>query len=144
MDRAWERIETWLAANAPVSAATLRPPAGDDSILRTQRETGVPLPAELVASLRRHDGVDQAIRTFVFPPFMHPLTASGIADEATMMCEVLADLGDDGAVGPWWHGRYVPIAVDHSGNSLFLDQRTDGRLPTTTTRATHGRSARRT
>jgi cell wall assembly regulator SMI1 len=127
VDRAWTRIETWLAANAPVSAASLRPPADDAAIAETQRMVGVRLPAELVASLRRHDGVPQtSVDTFVFPPFMHPLPATDIADEAKMMCGVLEDLGQDDAVGPWWHGQYVPLAVDHGGDSLFLDA--DARL----------------
>jgi len=67
VDRAWARIETWLKAHAPVSAASLRPPADDEAIADAQRRVGVRLPAELVASLRRHDGVDQEdiTRTFV-------------------------------------------------------------------------------
>lgn len=126
VNRAWQRIETWLAANAPVSAASLRPPAGEESLSKTQRAIGVRLPAELIASLRRHNGVDPAdTRTFTFPIFMHPLTAERITDEATMMCEVLVESGVDGSVGAWWHGQWVPVAVDHSGDSLFLDR---GRL----------------
>lgn len=127
VNRAWERIETWLGEHAPRSAASLRPPATDEAITRTQRAIGVRLPAELVASLRRHDGVDDGtVETFVLPPFMHPLPAGGIISHATMLCEVLADVGIDGNVGAWWHGQYVPIAVDHGGDSLFLGP--DGRL----------------
>lgn len=127
VDRAWTRIETWLAANAPASAASLRPPADDAAIAEAQRMVGVRLPAELVASLRRHDGVPQtSVDTFVFPAFMHPLPAEDIADHAEMLCGVLEDLGEDDAVGPWWHGQYVPLAVDHGGDSLFLDA--DARL----------------
>jgi hypothetical protein len=122
VDRAWDRIETWLAEHAPVTAAALAPPASDEDIAAAQRVVGVRLPAELVASLRRHDGTGtDLLAAFTFPSFMQPLSAAEIADEATMMCGVLEDLGDIGAVGPWWHGRYVPVAVDHGGDSLFLD-----------------------
>jgi hypothetical protein len=30
MDRVWDRIEAWLAANAPAVAASLNPPAPAD------------------------------------------------------------------------------------------------------------------
>lgn len=127
VDRAWERIEAWLAVHAPVSAASLRPPADEQTIAETQRAVGARLPAELVASLRRHDGVTRdSVDTFTLPPFLHPLPAAGIAGDAGMMCEVLTDVGIDGNVGSWWHGQYVPIAVDHGGDSLFLAP--DGRL----------------
>ncbi len=116
VDRAWDRIETWLAEHAPASAAALPPPADDAAIARAQRAAGVRFPAALVASLRRHDGAAR-----LFPPRMTPLSAARIADEAVLMCEVLESLGIDGNVGSWWHGRYLPIASDHGGDLLFLD-----------------------
>lgn len=119
VDRAWERIETWLAAHAPVSSSALAPPATDEAIEEAQRQVGVRFPAALVASLRRHDGADPEA-AFFFPPFMHPLSTTRIADEATLMCEVLESVGIDGNVGPWWHGRYIPVASDHGGDLLFL------------------------
>jgi hypothetical protein len=123
VDRAWERIETWLAEHAPVTAASLRPPADDETIAATQRAVGVRLPPELVASLRRHDGVSGGDpRTeFRFPPAMGPLSTEGIVGEARVMCDVLESLGDDGAVEAWWHGRFVPVATDYGGELLFLD-----------------------
>jgi hypothetical protein len=121
VDRAWERIETWLAEHAPVTAAALRPPAGDETIAATQQAVGVRLPPELVASLRRHDGVGDDLTTaFTFPPFWSPLSAANIAGEAKLMCDVLDNV-DEEAVGAWWHGRYVPVATDHGGELLFLD-----------------------
>src|SRR3989442_13582509 len=51
-NRAWERIEHWLAAKAPATAATLAAPAKDEKIAEMQRKIGVPVPAELIASLR--------------------------------------------------------------------------------------------
>jgi hypothetical protein len=122
VDRAWQRIETWLAANAPVTAAALGRPASDEDIAAAQRTVGVRLPAELVASLRRHDGAGTDLSAaFTFPALMQPLSAAEIADEATLMCDVLADLGPEADVGGWWHGRYVPVASDHGGDLLFLD-----------------------
>jgi cell wall assembly regulator SMI1 len=120
VDAAWERIETWLAEHAPVSSAALRPPADDGSIVVAQRAAGVRFPAALVASLRRHDSADPE-HAFTFPPFMHPLSAARIADEAEVMCDVLESVGIDGNVESWWHGRYLPVASDHGGDLLFLD-----------------------
>jgi hypothetical protein len=121
VDRAWERIDTWLAEHAPVTVATLRPPADDRLIAAVQRAVGVPLPPELVASLRRHDRVGREPGAFAFQEYMHPLSSEGIVDGATVMCQVLEDLGLDGLVGGWWHGRYVPVASDYGGDLLFLD-----------------------
>lgn len=130
VDAAWQRIETWLAGHAPATAATLAGPATPEQISAAQHGIGVPLPADLVASLLRHDGVTPGRPgTFTLPPFFEPLSAHGIGTEAAMMCEVLTSLGEDSAVGSWWHGQFVPVAVDNGGDSLFLDQRTGtGRL----------------
>jgi hypothetical protein len=35
----------------------------------------------------------------------------------------LISVGVNEGVGSWWHGQFVPIAIDTSGNALFLDQR---------------------
>jgi cell wall assembly regulator SMI1 len=131
VNRAWERIEHWLAANAPTTAATLAPPASAEKMAETQRRIGVPFPAELIASLRRHDGAGTNMRAgFTLPPFYLPLSTESITSEATMMCEVLISLGLDSGVGSWWHGQVIPIAIDGGGGNLLLDQRPghDGRL----------------
>ncbi|HEX6353413.1 SMI1/KNR4 family protein [Actinophytocola sp.] len=122
VDRAWERIETWLTEHAPVTAASLRPPADDRLIMAVQRAVGVRLPPELIASLRRHDGVGADIGTaFMLAEGMYPLTADAIVDEATVMCDVLKSIGLDGLVEGWWHGRFVPVATDYGGDLLFVD-----------------------
>jgi hypothetical protein len=66
-----------------VSSAALRPPADDASIVAARRAAGVRFPA------------------------------ARIADEAELMCDVLASVGIDGNVGSWWHGHYVPVAQAH-------------------------------
>ncbi|MBB5851415.1 SMI1/KNR4 family protein [Amycolatopsis umgeniensis] len=128
VNAAWDRVERWLRANAPTTAASLRPPATIQRITETQRQAGVALPAELVASLLRHDGVTGIGESFSLPPFNHPASAETVASEAKSLCEVLKSAGDE-SVGYWWHGRFVPIAVSGGGDGLFLDQRTGtGRL----------------
>ncbi|RSN52909.1 glucan synthase [Amycolatopsis sp. WAC 04182] len=129
VNAAWDRVERWLKTHAPTTAASLRPPATFARIAQTQRETGVPLPAELVAFLLRHDGVSGVGESFALPPFHHLASTETIASQAKVMCEVLISSGWDDSVGSWWHGRFVPVAVDGGGDGLFLDQRTGtGRL----------------
>jgi cell wall assembly regulator SMI1 len=52
----WSRLEAYLRANAPDVLATLHPPVTDAAIRAAEAALGCPLPAELSASLRVHDG----------------------------------------------------------------------------------------
>ncbi|MEV8312377.1 SMI1/KNR4 family protein [Streptomyces flavidovirens] len=56
---AWERIEKWLHAHAPASAALLRPAASDADIAAAEAAMGVELPPVLAAWYRIHDGVKE-------------------------------------------------------------------------------------
>jgi cell wall assembly regulator SMI1 len=122
VDAAWQRIEDWLAGHAPTSLRALRPPATAARIEALQRQMSVPFPPDLVASLRRHDGV--AGRGFDLPPFFSPLPADRIGAEWAVNCEVMADLGTrpDG----WWHPAFVPFAAAGDGGCLVADQRDGG------------------
>lgn len=128
IDRAWSRIERWLAQHAPASYASLRPPASPADIARTQAVLGRHLPAELVASLRRHDGValDRG-SSFSLPPFYTPMSAATIGSDWKSLCDVFQSLG--GLVGAqWWSPAYTAFASAGDGGSLLLDQR-PGRVP---------------
>ncbi len=53
----WNRIDAWLAANAPETAAGLRPPATDEAIARAERDMYLHrLPEPFRESLAIHDG----------------------------------------------------------------------------------------
>ncbi|MFJ5049798.1 SMI1/KNR4 family protein [Streptomyces sp. NPDC088719] len=54
---AWERIEKWLRAHAPASAALLRPAAGEADIAAVEEAIGVTFPPALRAWYRLHDGI---------------------------------------------------------------------------------------
>ncbi|MEU2560969.1 SMI1/KNR4 family protein [Streptomyces longispororuber] len=56
---AWDRIERWLHAHAPASAALLRPAAGDADIAAAEAAMGVVLPPALAAWYRLHDGIEE-------------------------------------------------------------------------------------
>ncbi|WP_340539946.1 SMI1/KNR4 family protein [Nocardioides sp. GXZ039] len=62
VDAAWDIIEATLRDVLPDVAATLRGPAHDDDLAALARTAGSDLPADFVASLRRHDGQDNPTR----------------------------------------------------------------------------------
>ncbi|MEN3612354.1 SMI1/KNR4 family protein [Plantactinospora sp. ZYX-F-223] len=116
VDAAWLRIERWLARHAPRSRAGLRPPAAPARIAALQARMSVAFPADLVASLRRHDGADD----FDLPPFYRPLRLDQIAADWAVNCNVRADVSMD---DHWWHPSFVPFASAGDGGSLLVDQR---------------------
>jgi cell wall assembly regulator SMI1 len=82
----------------------------------------VAFPSDLVASLRRHDGVDGAAG-FAMPPYYRPMTLSEITGTWTVNCRVLAEVR---AIPDWWHRAFVPFAADGGGGCLLVDQRPGG------------------
>jgi cell wall assembly regulator SMI1 len=127
VNAAWTRIERWLAAHAPATFASLRPPASPATIAAAQAALGRPLPPELVASLRRHDGTTADGRAaFTLPPFYRPVSATDIPAYWRVSCGVIEDL--PGSDPWWWTPAYTPFAADGSGDELILDQR-PGRSP---------------
>lgn len=125
VDAAWLRIEKWLAKHAPASREALRAGASAASVDGLQRRMSVPFPPDLVASLRRHDGVTQG-RGFMLPPFYTPDALEQILADWQVDCGVLANEAGGGIDGAWWHRDYVPFAAAGDGGSLLVDQRAGG------------------
>jgi cell wall assembly regulator SMI1 len=124
VNTAWSRIERWLAVHAPATAESLRPPAPAERIAALQARMSVQFSPDLVASLRRHDGVQQR-KSFELPPFYRPLPVDEIFGEWEVNCQVLADMGGGGRGEWWWHPAYVPFAASGDGGCLLVDQRPD-------------------
>jgi cell wall assembly regulator SMI1 len=120
VDAAWLRIENWLAGHAAKSRRALRPPAAQARIDAVQRQMSVPFPADLVASLRRHDGVTDM--GFALPPFYAPAPVDRILADWTVNCGVASNLSLPG----WWDPAFVPFAAAGDGGSLLVDQRPGG------------------
>jgi cell wall assembly regulator SMI1 len=60
IDRLWERIENWLAANAPDIARALKPGITDEEIREIEAGMGgLIFPEDVKASYRRHGGYSQ-------------------------------------------------------------------------------------
>jgi cell wall assembly regulator SMI1 len=128
IDAAWRRIETWLAAHAPADAAALQKPAAPARIDAVQRRMSVAFPPDLVASLRRHDGItDRGV--FALPPFYLPQGLGEIVSDWRTSCSILTDQRANGEVQegePWWDPQFVPFAGSADGGSLLVDQRPGG------------------
>jgi hypothetical protein len=93
VEESWARVDAWLARHAPLSHATLRPPASLAGIEDAERTLGVPFHPDLVASLPCHDGVEPEVRA-VQLAFYGPLCA--VAD-IVRNTTVLRSLGADEA-----------------------------------------------
>ncbi|MBV1853758.1 SMI1/KNR4 family protein [Catellatospora tritici] len=108
----WVRIEAWLDRHAPASATLLAGPADHAEIDAAESTLGLPFPAELVVSLRRHDGLTEWAGIF---PDLPPASVAQIV-EYRQICMEVAETVDGFAVSvtgePWWHPLWLPFAVD--------------------------------
>lgn len=121
----WARIESWLDAHAPGTRATLNPPADPAALATVEEAIGRPLPPDIAASLRCHDGAGPDGYTrgrFTVLDGYIPLSATGIVKQWRMLGESLSRLGDD-MVGYWWHPLWLPVGLHNTGDTLFVDQR---------------------
>jgi cell wall assembly regulator SMI1 len=97
VDSSWQRIEKWLSIHAPATLASLRPPVGPDQLLAAQDQIGLSFPADLAASLARHDGVeadwgDRWYTLFKFPRSYRPMPLQEIVDIWQGWSRVITDL----------------------------------------------------
>src|SRR5262245_54784983 len=101
---AWVRIDAWLARHAPASAAVLAPPADPAEIAAAEAEIGYAFPAELVESLRCHNGV---LTWANLMPELPPSSVAGIVTYWKMCMEIAEDVDgfvpSDATGEPWWH-----------------------------------------
>lgn len=116
VEDSWARVKAWLAVNAPVSYATLRPPVA---------AADAQLPAELRRLLLVNDGADMRdITAATFLPGRHVLlSADRIVANSAAHTEVLADIGDAGMVGYYWHPQWFMFAQHGTGDGLVIDDR---------------------
>ncbi|WP_369229711.1 SMI1/KNR4 family protein [Streptomyces sp. R21] len=88
----WARIDAWLARHTPVSHAQLRPPASVSEIEAAERTLGVTFHADLVASLRCHDGVELKDRAVELAYYGPPSSLTAIIESTRFLRGVGADL----------------------------------------------------
>lgn len=124
IETAWEIIDRALARHAPVVAATLRGPADEADIDRLARHIGHDLPADLVASLRVHDGQDDPTMLVGFVDYLTLLSASAMIECSDMRVEALGDDVDD--VIDWMTPEKVRAIPNCRGWLMFADGQGSG------------------
>jgi cell wall assembly regulator SMI1 len=134
VEQSWRQISTWLMRHAPQTAAQVRPPASAEAIELVQRHIPVALPADVRAWWAACDGFTSGMTLELIPRIHVPLPTSDVLDERRDTLALWTDDGGgneaDGRAGAFSHTYqdvFVPVAVDHCGQHLFVDLR-DGPL----------------
>ena len=121
----WERIERWVAANAPLLVGLLRPPATDEAIAATEAALGGRLPPSVRVSYRCHDGEvpesDGILNIFRLLPLAE------IIEKRAEMLDIVADFQEleyDGSMIPilWGNGEFLYVDLSAEGEESALYQ----------------------
>jgi cell wall assembly regulator SMI1 len=121
MKAIWDRIHTWLDANAPAGYGDLRPGASADEIRAAEEAMGLKLPDDVVASYRIHDGQDTQAR------YGRGLVG-GEGWRLLPLQEIVEQWGHWSRADPK-DARSVPIADIGTGDYVFLDLDPDAEEP---------------
>ncbi|WP_344577298.1 SMI1/KNR4 family protein [Nonomuraea roseoviolacea] len=123
--RQWRRIERWLKTHAPKSHRTLAGPAEPATVAAVEARMGRRLPADLRASLLRHDGAVTSKDTWGFGFLGNTsLSVREMLDTWRGLCDVDGqDYGGEESDprSEWWDGRMLPVGSDGTGNHLVVD-----------------------
>ena len=127
MKEIWEQFENWLNIHWPEGLADLNPPATDHEIEELERELGVSLPLDFVASLKVHNGQrNMAGGLFDNSEF---LSTREILNQWKVWKDLL-DSGDfkgiysEPAIGvrnDWWNPRWIPVTHNGGGDHYCID-----------------------
>lgn len=113
---AWAWIEGWMGRHAPQSVAVLAPAAAPSALTAAEGELGLTFPAELVESLRRHDGLTTWANVL---PEAAPLAVVAIVEQYRERMDIAEDVDGFTPHGPdaqpWWHQLWLPFAASDGG-----------------------------
>ncbi|MFC3848826.1 SMI1/KNR4 family protein [Corynebacterium hansenii] len=117
IEQSWETIVSVVPAN---------PPATDEDLAHVAEVIGAPLPDDIVASLKIHDGIDvetvnDAMREGKELPFGGWIMSC--RDIATDWAgwKGVYDAENDEWNDRWWTPNLVPLVSDGGGNSVCVD-----------------------
>lgn len=127
MRELWDRLEAWLAANAPTLLETLQPGATEEQIAQAEALLGIRFPEAFKASCRIHNGQEALAEGLM--DAREFLSLERIQDEWTVWKELLDSGTFDGMKGDpegplrddWWNPAWIPITYDGAGNHDCLD-----------------------
>ncbi|WP_326570900.1 SMI1/KNR4 family protein [Actinacidiphila glaucinigra] len=120
LSEAWNRVENWLTAEAPLVRSALRPGTTPAELAAAEESMGLTIPHQLALLLRLHDGAeDTEAGRFLQRKRLLPLR-----EIVSMHSTLCALLDSDDLVGTWWHPQWIPFAANHDAWSrLYLDVR---------------------
>lgn len=133
----WDRILTWCAAEAPASAAAIRPPAGDDELRRAEETIGREFPSELREWYSLHDGSYDWPNAVIIPTSYVPVPTEHLvrvwARETAASAEAAktdpdwdleaAEHAAAGTTAGLFLPSSLPFAENNSGWCCFIDNR---------------------
>ncbi|MEP6519247.1 SMI1/KNR4 family protein [Microcoleus vaginatus] len=133
MKTIWNRIDSWLAANAPEILNNLQPGATHEAIKAAEQFLEIEFTEDVKSSYRIHNG--QLEERYSVMPYWQFLCLEGMIGEWNSWKELLdtADFKEedgndygcasDGLIRTelWWNPKWIPIASNLSGDSLCLD-----------------------
>lgn len=127
MQDVWNRIESWLAANAPDALDSLNPGVSETDLAEAEAFMRVKFPAELRASLLIHDGQTYEGPWLIGGWQLMPLEQ--LVSEWRLWQQLLegGDFDenlaepDEQIEDSWWNPAWVPVTYDGSGNFQCVD-----------------------
>ncbi|GHO49159.1 SMI1/KNR4 family protein [Ktedonospora formicarum] len=123
IERLWDRIESWLAANAPDIAKALQPGVTEEEIREIEAGMGgLVFPEDVKASYRRHNGYYSG--SFLMNQSIFYDLASMFGGPSGWEEQVLARKPShlSGPIQPvWWHPAWLPLTGDGAGDLWCID-----------------------
>lgn len=124
----WDRIDAWLRVHAPRTFASLGAPAAEAEIRAAEADLGLVFPADLVASLRRHDGAAEGTEAFRLPTGDRLLGVREIVAATEFLRTAAADLDEESAEFYWLPGYAQFGSYGVTADGLTVDCRPGGSL----------------
>ena len=135
MKAIWNRIDNWLAANAPEIINKLQPGATDEAIAQAEKLLEIEFPEDVKASYRIHNGQDRK-KSGIFQGWSF-LSLEEIIKEWESWKRLLDDgtfdeeeeegtyygCASDGLIRTdmWWNPKWIPITAELGGDNYCLD-----------------------
>jgi cell wall assembly regulator SMI1 len=131
----WQRVLTWCAQHAPVTATRLLPPADPHAVRDAETATGRVWPEQLRQWFALHDGSHQDRPVAQVLPGFIPCSVSETAATHTRMVKLWQEDTDEfggaealeaeqaGKTSYTYLPAYIPIAHDGSSDYLVVDTR---------------------